>query len=117
MYSVASRASFDDIRAVHHRAMFERKGGKPNFVLAGNMYDKNYAREVSYEEGKQLAQELGCPFFETSAKSAYNVEHLFMALVRLMRLAQPVMPQSEYGGGEAKSGGVRGFKTKGCITM
>lgn len=118
MYSVTSRESFDHIRAVHHQAMLERQGGKPTFILAGNMCDKQYAREVSYEEGEQLAQELGCPFLETSARTVHNVHRLFMVLVRLMRDAQQMAPaESGSGRSEAKNRGMRRLRNKGCVTM
>jgi len=34
-------------------------------------------RVVSYERGKQLADQLGLEFFETSAKDNVNVEQVF----------------------------------------
>ncbi|CAH0047290.1 unnamed protein product [Clonostachys solani] len=39
-------------------------------------------RVVSYEEGACLAEQLGCPFFETSAKENINVEQTFNELIR-----------------------------------
>ncbi len=38
-------------------------------VLVGNKCDLASERQVSYELGKQFADSLGCPFFETSAKT------------------------------------------------
>ena len=54
-------------------------------MLVGNKCDKQYEREVSREEGAALARQFGCEFLETSAKTAHNVERLFMNLVRLLR--------------------------------
>ena len=54
-------------------------------MLVGNKADKQFEREVTREEGMQLAKEFGCEFLETSAKTALNVERLFTNLVRNLR--------------------------------
>lgn len=41
-------------------------------------------REVTFEEGNQLANAWGIPFFETSAKLRINIEESFFELVRLI---------------------------------
>lgn len=61
------------------------KRQKPVFMLVGNKCDKQYEREVSRDEGAALARSFGCDFLETSAKTAHNVERLFMNLVRELR--------------------------------
>lgn len=65
-------------------------GGRPIFILVGNKCDKTAEREVSKEEGAALAQILGCGFIEASAKTAQNVECLFMNLVRSLRATRGV---------------------------
>lgn len=65
--------------------MLKVKRQKPVFMLVGNKCDKQYEREVSRDEGAQLARNFGCDFLETSAKTATNVERLFTTLVRLLR--------------------------------
>ena len=65
--------------------MLRVKRQKPIFVLVGNKADKQLEREVTREEGMQLAKEFGCEFLETSAKTAQNVERLFTNLVRNLR--------------------------------
>jgi Ras-related protein Rab-8A len=45
-----------------------------NKILIGNKCDIDNEREVSTEEGAQLAAEYGIQFFETSAKNDINVE-------------------------------------------
>ncbi|EGC30969.1 Rab GTPase [Dictyostelium purpureum] len=47
-------------------------------ILIGNKSDMESKRAVSYEEGKQFAEENGLIFLETSAKTASNVEEAFV---------------------------------------
>jgi GTPase KRas protein len=61
------------------------KCGDPIFILVGNKCDEASEREVLEEEGAALARQFGCEFIETSAKTAQNVEHLFMNIVCLLR--------------------------------
>ncbi|XP_027365903.1 ras-related protein RABC2a-like isoform X1 [Abrus precatorius] len=49
-------------------------------VLVGNKVDRDSERVVSKEEGLALANELGCLFFECSAKTLENVEMCFKEL-------------------------------------
>ena len=65
--------------------MRRAKRGNPIFMLVGNKCDKTHEREVTREEGVALARQFGCKFLETSAKTAQNVEPLFMNLVRHLR--------------------------------
>ncbi|GJE87778.1 ras protein [Phanerochaete sordida] len=84
VYSIASRATFDRLE-VFRQAMLKVKKSKPVFMLVGNKCDKTYEREVSREEGAQMARTFGCEFLETSAKTSHNVDRLFTTLVRLLR--------------------------------
>ncbi|KAK4693639.1 hypothetical protein P7C71_g3796, partial [Lecanoromycetidae sp. Uapishka_2] len=51
-----------------------------NKILIGNKCDWEEKRAVSVERGQQLADELGIPFMEVSAKSNINVEKAFYSL-------------------------------------
>ena len=51
-----------------------------NKILIGNKCDWEEKRAVSTERGQQLADELGIPFLEVSAKSNINVEKAFYSL-------------------------------------
>lgn len=50
-------------------------------VLVGNKTDLGHSREVSEEEGKDLAEEEGLCFMETSALQNVNVEEAFLNMI------------------------------------
>lgn len=60
----------------------------PNIViaLAGNKADLAASRAVDYEEAKQYADENGLLFMETSAKTAVNVNEIFLAIGEITNL-------------------------------
>ena len=49
-------------------------------LLVGNKSDRTSDRVVTFEQAQALADELGIPLIETSAKSAKNVEEAFLTL-------------------------------------
>jgi GTPase SAR1 family protein len=54
-------------------------------VVVGNKFDLNENREVSYEEAMDFCAKKNIPFFESSAKTKFNVDELFDAAIRLNR--------------------------------
>jgi GTPase KRas protein len=93
--------------------MLRVKRQKPIFMLVGNKADKQLEREVTREEGMQLAREFGCEFLETSAKTAQNVERLFTNLVRSLRNTK----QTEQGGAAVPQPRVREPRRPRCSIM
>jgi Ras-related protein Rab-8A len=57
-----------------------------NKVLIGNKSDWTDKRAVTEEEGRELAEELGVKFIETSAKINEGVEEAFFTLARCVNL-------------------------------
>lgn len=49
-------------------------------ILIGNKCDWEEKRAVSTEQGQRLADELGIPFLEVSAKNNINIENAFFSL-------------------------------------
>ncbi|RDB30582.1 Ras-like protein 1, partial [Hypsizygus marmoreus] len=89
VYSITRRYTYQDV--VNHYKTVRRVKGQPNviFALVGNKCDLEFDREVSFEEGAALAQELDCQFFETSSKTGQNVEFLIATLVQNLQLERP----------------------------
>jgi GTPase KRas protein len=85
MYSIASRSTFHRLEMLYKSIQRIKHGDHIVAMLVGNQGDKASNREVSEEEGATLARQFGCNFVETSAKTAKNVEGVFVDLVRTLR--------------------------------
>jgi len=81
VYSITSMESFEAIKKIHKRVLAAKDKEKVACVLMGNKLDLESAREVSREKGEELAQQLGCLFFECSAKNRINVNEGFEGLI------------------------------------
>ena len=76
VYDISRKASFESISTW----IEDCKNSSPKsvfMVLVGNKCDLESEREVTEEEGKELAEKNGMLFFETSAKTGTNVEKVF----------------------------------------
>jgi len=122
VYSIASRASFSRLEVFRQSMLRVKRTEKPIFMLVGNQCDKIHEREVTKQEGADKAKAFGCPFLETSAKTATNVERIFTDLVRSLRLTKPTengeAPKKESGSGSTGGGrnkdGKKGTKCVIC---
>lgn len=79
VYDVTDERSFNNIRTWFSNVEQHATEGV-NKILIGNKCDWEEKRVVSVERGQQLADELGIPFMEVSAKSNINVEKAFYSL-------------------------------------
>ncbi|XP_041045211.1 ras-related protein Rab-10-like [Carcharodon carcharias] len=65
-------------------------------ILIGNKCDMMVARQVSWDNGKRLAQEHGMQFFETSAKEDMNIDKAFAALgEEIIRKNPKLLPNAD----------------------
>lgn len=85
VYDVTQRNSFEHVKNWFDRA--KQLGGEDIVpVLVGNKLDlAGHQRQVSYEEGFQLSEELNIPFIETSALNGSNVETAFVTMTRQIK--------------------------------
>ena len=82
VYSIADRASFQEVPVFKEKILRAKELDKVPMVLVGNKCDLESERQVTYEMGQQLADEMGCPFMEASAKAKINNLELFSQVVR-----------------------------------
>ena len=80
IYDVTSLKTFENIKSWVTQ-IHEEISDKVVIYLVGNKVDKEEERKVSTAEGKKLADELGLPFIETSAKTGDNIENLFSDMI------------------------------------
>src|SRR5713226_5400769 len=73
-----------DIRTWHANIEQHASEGV-NKVLIGNKSDWTDRRVVTEDEGRELAEELGIKFIETSAKVNEGVEEAFFTLARCVK--------------------------------
>jgi len=73
VYDVTNKDSFDNVRQwMQEIDRFATEN--VNKLLIGNKCDLEEKREVSYEEGLELAKNFDVPFLEVSAKNSTNIE-------------------------------------------
>ncbi|TVU30492.1 hypothetical protein EJB05_22119 [Eragrostis curvula] len=81
VYDVTKRESFTNLAEVWTKEIEANSANKDCVkMLVGNKVDKDDERMVTREEGLAFAQESGCLFLESSAKTRENVEKLFEEL-------------------------------------
>ncbi|CAN1195562.1 GTP-binding protein YPTM2 [Linum perenne] len=93
VYDVTDQESFNNVKQWLNE--IDRYASENvNKLLVGNKSDLTSNKVVSYETGKALADELGIPFMETSAKNASNVEDAFMAMSAAIKTRMASQPSS-----------------------
>jgi hypothetical protein len=81
VYDVTSTASFAEMAVFRNQILSSKDVDSVPLVILGNKCDIEDAREISTEQGGDLAVQLGAKFFEGSAKFRKNVDEAFFAVV------------------------------------
>lgn len=105
VYDITKPASF--LKARHWVKELQEQASKDiTIALVGNKYDLvegdnegEELRKVSVEEGQKLADEEGLLFFETSAKTSFNVNEVFVGIGS--KIPDSSAPQSDQQSNEA----------------
>lgn len=75
-YDLTSKSSFQSLE----KWLADIKDKAPSnayVIIAGNKHDLENKRQVSYEEAKKFADDVGLKVIETSAKTGHNINLLF----------------------------------------
>lgn len=120
IYSITSRQSFEEIMTFQQQILRVKDKDYFPIIVVANKCDLEKERAVTQEgspswecmrfvsqqptlifsaEGENLAQQFGCKFIETSAKSRVNVENAFYDLVREIRRYNKEMSSYPSGSG------------------
>ena len=86
IYDVTSLKTFENVKSWVSQ-IHEEISDKVVIYLVGNKVDMEEERKVTTEEGQKLAEELGVPFIETSAKSGLNIDEIFNDIVERINKA------------------------------
>lgn len=81
VYDVCNQSSFDRVET-WYKTVQEHAKEDAQVIIVGNKCDQEDLRVVSTQQGEQLAEKLGVPFIEASAKSGLNVSEVFYTLSR-----------------------------------
>lgn len=95
VYAINSRNSLEELQTFYEQIQRVKDSDNVPVLVVGNKSDLEIERQVSYEEGAELAKALNCPFLETSAKQRINVEEAFYGLVRSINEKTTEVPLQE----------------------
>ena len=83
VYDVTEEKSFQDVTSwLEDCKKFTNKN--INLILVGNKIDLKYDRVITTEQGKQLADDNGMSFYETSALKGININDIFVDACKII---------------------------------
>jgi Ras-related protein Rab-27A len=104
IFDITNEQSFLNIRDWLSQLKIHAYCETPDIILCGNKADLENRRQVSTARAKQLADQLGLPYFETSACTSVNVEKsvdclLDMVMQRIQMSIDGDLPTEYLGSG------------------
>ncbi|CAM6099443.1 unnamed protein product [Calypogeia fissa] len=85
VYDISDSSSFQNVRN-WIGSITEYAAENVNIVLVGNKADMADKRQIAKAQGQALADEYNIKFFETSAKTNFNVEEVFTSIARDIKI-------------------------------
>ena len=92
IYDITNTQSFENVKTWVNQIR-EEASSNVIIYIAGNKVDMEDERKVDREDGEKLAEELGFPFVETSAKNGININETFEDLVERIDKVYGNIPQ------------------------
>ncbi|KAM9999661.1 hypothetical protein ACTFIZ_008138 [Dictyostelium cf. discoideum] len=77
VYSITCKSSFNQVLNFREQILHVLDRDDVPIMMIGNKSDLVNERQVSYHEGKELAQRFGMSFMEVSAKNRSNIDEVF----------------------------------------
>jgi len=102
VYSITSRSSLEQVNLFRQQIVRVHDSDNIPILVVGNKCDLEDQREVSAEEGRELAKSIGGDFIEASAKTRTNIEQIFVNVVRRVREKKGLNKKSMKDGGKKK---------------
>ena len=81
VYSITNRKSFDKVVSINENVRNIHLDNNYPMLLVGNKSDLENERQISIEEGEELALSLKCFYLETSAKTGHNILDCFQDII------------------------------------
>ncbi len=85
-------------------------------MLVGNKADLSETRQVTFEQGQELAERNHMRFFETSAKTGQQVDDVFLSLALQTIEKNPEIVKSAGGKMLKRSGSEKDGTQSGCCS-
>jgi len=114
VYSITSRSSLEQVNRFRDQIVRVSDNDDVPMILVGNKCDLNEQREVTTEEGRELARSFRAEFIEASAKSRINIEQIFINIVRKVRQSRGLDSKK---GKKVGAGGKQKISAKGCAIL
>lgn len=111
IYDVTDLRSFENVET-WYLTVTQHANEDAQIFLVGNKCDDDSSRQVSTEEGQQLAAKLNVPFLEASAKSNHNVDSIFYELAGLIQ--EKHVEEAAPAGIDVSQSSGTGFKNNCC---
>ncbi|KAG4306014.1 hypothetical protein PORY_000002 [Pneumocystis oryctolagi] len=90
VYSVASKSSFHMVKIIRDKILNHTGTEWVPIVVVGNKNDLHIQRQVTPEDGKNLALQWGCSWTEASARHNENVAKIFeLIILEVEKLTNP----------------------------
>ncbi|RIB03226.1 P-loop containing nucleoside triphosphate hydrolase protein [Gigaspora rosea] len=84
VYSVTSKQSFEMVKIIRNKILNYSGRESVPIVLVGNKMDLHHQRQLTFEEGKNLASHWQCAWTEASAKNNDNIIRIFKLMINEM---------------------------------